>query len=569
MRKRQLKWQMMLIIIFVILSIIILLFFVFENIKKIIVEQYSNGAVQSVSAVAKNMDYILQDVENQTNSILLNREIIEAIKNGDSNKSSILLNSYYISSFYIEALYIVQGDVQWQIGAQIDDGQNKGRMQYLEGTKGEIIWIPTRPVQIQILSGEIGRNYFSLGRKIIDVDTLQNYGYLFVELNEESLKENYVELADEKSDVLIINKDGELISGVREGLPLDYVREICEKEGAGSFEFREEGIDYVSIYAPFNRGEWKMVKTVPKQILYGEVEILHRNLMIISIIVCLLFLILIYLYFEKITEPITKMMIQMKAVEQGDLTVKVDTNYTNEFGQLGESFNHMVGRVDGLMQEIVVAERSKKEMELELLHAQINPHFLYNTLSTIRFMAKFKGEDSISSAIVALTKLLRVSINLGKDMIPLDEEISYVQNYLLIQRLRFNQRFDFDSTIQPSLKKILLPKLILQPIVENALLYGVEDVGDKILQIRIFTEEIGDKAKIVVEDNGPGMTEDIIRCIFRDEKNINKFSTVGLNNVNQRIKIYCGENYGIRIDSKPDAGTRIIIMLPNNSEKEC
>ena len=553
---------MIISIVFVMASIMLLLFIVFQNIKDIIVERYSDAAMQSVTAVAKNMDYILQDVENQTNSILLNREILDAIERESKSKGEELLNSYYVSSFYMEGIYVIRDGKQWQVGANINEEYDYVRMSDLEKTSGEIIWMPTRPVHIQILSGEIERNYFSLGRKIVDIDTLKWHGYMIVELNEETLKENYVELVDEQSEVLIVDSDNNIISRTDEGISLEGVERETKEQAAGSFEFQENGVDYVSIYASFNRDKWQIIKTVPKQVLYGEVDQLYTNLMIISVVACVIFLVILYLYFQKITEPIAKMKIQMKAVEKGDLTVRVNTNYANEFGQLGESFNHMVERVDRLMKEVVAAERNKKEMELELLHAQINPHFLYNTLSTIRFMAKFKGEDSISSAIVALTKLLRISINLGKDMISLDEEMSYVQNYLLIQRLRFNQMFEFDSEIQEQFKKIQVPKLILQPIVENALLYGVVQEGDKILKIRIFTEEHQEGVKVIVEDNGPGMNEDIIKRVFRDEKNINKFSTVGINNVNQRIKMYCGEEYGIEIESVLGVGTRIIILLP-------
>jgi two-component system sensor histidine kinase YesM len=262
---------------------------------------------------------------------------------------------------------------------------------------------------------------------------------------------------------------------------------------------------------------------------------------------------------------------EMKSVEKGDFSVRVDTKINNEIGELGESFNHMNKKVEQLLDEVVSAERNKNEMELEVLHAQINPHFLYNTLNTIRMMAKIKGEESISSAIVALVKLLRISINLGKNMITLDEEISYIENYLLIQKLRFNQRFTIDYTIRDEDRAQLIPKLILQPIVENSLIYSEEESE---INIHVYTKKVdlpneGEKEiLIIIEDNGPGISPEVIERIQNGEKNINKFSKVGLNNVNQRIKMYFGEEYGLLIEDIDGEGTRIIIRIPRKVANE-
>lgn len=135
----------------------------------------------------------------------------------------------------------------------------------------------------------------------------------------------------------------------------------------------------------------------------------------------------------------------------------------------------------------------------------------------------------------------------------------------MIQRLRFNQGFQFSCEICPEHQEILVPKLILQPIVENSIIYGMEAQGenaDKIVSIRIFTRETGECIEVITEDNGPGIPKEVAKGIFRKEKNINRFSKVGLNNVDQRIQLYCGEQYGVSIDSEPGNGTRIIIRLP-------
>lgn len=578
-KKWKIKWQMMLFVITVEIFIMMLFVLVFQGMKKILMGQYSDSALQSVIAVAENMDYILQNVENQTNSILLNHEMTSFLKEGDQEEYCRQLTSYFLSGPYIEGIYVHSGSNYWYVGADIYGNIARLKNKTLEATTGEIIWMPTRTVQIQILSGLVPRECFSLGRKIVDVYSLEELGYMVVEVNEAILREVYQSLEKDGSRIFIINSKGERISSNTQGEEDIFLQELQDEEwyqrleeadSDGSVEFSYENEKFVALYAALNRGEWKIIRTVSQETLYAQVNRLQQVVMMGGGLFLILILLVGYIYISKMTRPITRIIRQMKKVEDGDMSVRVDTRIQNEIGDLGESFNHMVKQIDELMDSNLAAERNRQELELEVLHAQINPHFLYNTLSTIRFMAKIKGEDSISSAIVALTRLLRISISFGKDKIQLQEEISYVEDYLLIQRLRFNQRFQFSCTIGEEHRSILVPKLILQPIVENAMIYGMEVQGedtDKILSIEIYTRETSDCIEVVTQDNGPGISDERAREIFRKDKNINRFSKVGLNNVDQRIRLYCGEQYGVRIESKPGAGTRIILRLPKTLQE--
>lgn len=574
-RKRRLKWQMMGFVGCVAVLVVLILIIVFRSMKEIIVEQYKNAGEQSVMAVAENMDYVLQNVENQTNAILLNHELLDSLKEGTQQDFTSQLNSYFLSSFYIDGIYTLSDRGYWYVGADIYGGRSRFRRDELEKTRGEIIWLPTRSLRIQILSAQIPKKYFSMGRKMLDVNSQEMLGYMIVELSEEVLREIYEPVVEEGSQIFIVDENKHIISTSTKEIPTHYLEhkwymeKINAMSDAGSMEYQEAGKNYVALYAPLNRGNWKIIKVIPESMFYGEVDRLQHTVIEIGAGILLAVLLVGYLYFKRMTDPVTKIIRQMKKVENGDLSVRVDTDIHNEFGDLGESFNHMVIRIHQLMEEVVEAERNKKELELEVLHAQINPHFLYNTLSTIRFMAKIKGEDSISRAIAALTKLLRISISFGKDMIQLQEEISYVESYLLIQKLRFNQRFTFQADILAEHEAVMVPKLILQPIVENALIYGMQQMEEsaELLAVHVYTKTVEDEIEIVVEDNGPGMTQETIAGIFREEKNINKFSKVGLNNVNQRIKLYFGEKYGVEIDSAPGAGTKIRIRISGSVQE--
>ncbi len=255
-----------------------------------------------------------------------------------------------------------------------------------------------------------------------------------------------------------------------------------------------------------------------------------------------------------------KMMAVIKKVEQGDLTVRTEIQSRDELGQLGISLNNMIAEMQVLIDKLVQEEHEKKEVELEALHAQINPHFLYNTLNTIKWMAKIQGNTSVSKSITALIKLLRISTNLGRDMITLREELDYVENYIIIQKLRFNQTVNLTRSIEEECLDLSVPKLILQPIVENSIIYGLQDERQEINIL--ITGFIKDGQLIIeIHDDGPGIEDEVLKNIFSDSTDKNKFSKVGINNVNHRIRLYCGNEYGLSIKTELGVGTVVQVRL--------
>lgn len=572
-KKKNFRYQLMRATSIFVIVPLILFFILFQGIKEIIVEQYSESAKQSVQATADNIDYALRDVENMSNSILMNHELLRLLKKGKTQQFISILNSYFNSSFNIEGIYTITSFDYNYVGANLKSGIESIRTKELDKTSGEIVWFSTKKQDVQILSGNVKKNYFSMGRKIIDVSSLNELGYMSIMLDDSVIQENYKNIKEDNSEVLVCDLNGNIVSSTNGNYITiskwnTYMNTIYKDTSSGYIDFNKDGKDYMAIYSSLNHNNWRIVKTIPKSILYKEINTIQFFTLIGIILLLFIMLILSFLYSKSITQPITRMILQMKEIEGGNLKAKVDTNVNNELDDLGTSFNHMVTKIQHLMDEVVAVERNKNELELEVLHAQINPHFLYNTLNTIRWMAKIKNEHSISDAIVALVKLLRVSISLDKNKITLKEEIDYIENYILIQKLRFNQSFEINYNIMEEHKNLYLPKLILQPIVENSLIYGNEDEeNNTYLKIDIFTQNADGDVEIIVKDNGPGIDQKTIESIFKYEKNINKFSKVGLNNVNQRIKMYFGDKYGIDIESNIGNGTKVIILVPNNIDE--
>ncbi len=567
-RRQFIKGSSFLIIVFLIIFIAMI-----QNFRHTLHKQYGESEKQSVEVIGNNIDYILNSVENLSNSIISNQELIDSIKQGEKQRLADKLYSFYISSNDIEGIYVITPSGYQQVGAELKDGVKSFPRYELDDSSGEIVWFPTTKKNVKILSGSMKKRYFSMGRKIIDVYSLKELGYINIELDESVLAGAFSGLQEENSKMLICDTSGNIIaSSADDFTPMNknntsYFDTMISDGNPNYISYNEDGKKYVAIYSSFNYGKWYIVKTVPEAVLYKDLNRMLLYTILGGIISLLVMLNVAFIYSRKITRPIEVMMHQMKKVEAGNLDVRVECNVYNELDDLSDSFNQMVNQIKKLMDDIVAVEHNKNELELEVLHAQINPHFLYNTLNTIRWMAKIKGEDSIAEALVALVKLLRVSISFGNNMILLQDEIAYIENYLLIQKLRFNQLFEIHYDIQEEHKRLYIPKLILQPIVENSLIYCIDEAEkrEEPILIQIYTQEKEDHIEIIVKDNGGGIEKEILDNILKQEQNINRFSKVGLNNVNQRLKLYLGEAYGLQIVSSVGEGTTVIISIPNKA----
>ncbi|MDF2844626.1 MAG: hypothetical protein K0R00_3052 [Herbinix sp.] len=568
-RKQFLKAAIFLIIVFLIIFIVM-----FQNFRNTLRRQYGESEMQSVELIGNNADFLLNEVENLSNSMISNQELLSSLKIGENDYLIDKLYSFYISSKNIDGIYVITPSGYHQVGAELKDGIKSFPRYELDQTTGEIVWFPTTEKNVKILSGTMTKRYFSMGRKIIDITSLKELGYINIEVDENVLTGAFPDLQEDGSRIFICDTAGNIIASTEDDFTTidnstsSYFETMIEDENGPNYvSYLDQGKKYVAIYTSFNYGKWYVVKTVSEAVLYSDLKRMQFYTIMIVLVTLVIMINATIMYTKKITKPIEIMMHQMKKVEAGNLNVRVTTNVYNELDDLSESFNQMVNQIKRLMEDIVAVEHNKNELELEVLHAQINPHFLYNTLNTIRWMAKIKGEDSISDALVALVKLLRVSISFGNNMIMLQEEVQYIENYILIQRLRFNQLFEIHYNIKEEHKGLNIPKLILQPIVENSLIYGIDEAEkrEEPIIIQIYTREKPDCIEIVVEDNGSGIEKDVLDNIFKQDQNINRFSKVGLNNVNQRLKLYLGTEYGLRIVSKVGVGTTVIISVPNNA----
>lgn len=314
---------------------------------------------------------------------------------------------------------------------------------------------------------------------------------------------------------------------------------------------------------------WKLVGVIKGTGI--SLNMLKTRLFIVFVILLIIFIVILinsYISF-RVTNPIRELEKSVKELEEGNLDADIYMGGSYEVQHLGKSVQDMKFRIKGLMQDIVSEHEEKRKSEFDSLQAQINPHFLYNTLDIIVWQIENEKQSEAVHTVTALARFFRLSLGKGKNIVTVKDEIDHVKNYLMIQHMRFKNKFDYEFDIAEDVLELPSLKLMLQPLVENAIYHGMEFMdGDGMIMVKAWRKE--DELYLSVADNGLGMTEDKVEMILtgKSTSGNGRGSGIGVKNVNERIKLYFGEAYGLTIDSEPDEGTTVIIHLPAKDEKE-
>lgn len=309
---------------------------------------------------------------------------------------------------------------------------------------------------------------------------------------------------------------------------------------------------------------WTFYNVYDKDYMLWEVTQTQRVSLLIGFIITAVSVILI-IYTVKLVEHSIKEIINgIQEVQRGNLNIKVSVDSADEVGQIAENFNTMTGKVQKLIEEVTDATQKQKEAEIRALEAQINPHFLYNTLDSINWMAIDKEEYEISKMIRNLGIILRYSINKSNQMVTIKELSDWLEKYVSLQQMRFNQSFSFQLRVDVKANRTRVFKLLLQPFVENAILHGFKGVErGGIIRIDILFSEEEQMLTIIIEDNGKGMPQDVVQK-YNDKKSAvqDDGRSIGLHNAFSRMLMYYGEHAFWNVSSIPEVGTIITLKIP-------
>lgn len=399
----------------------------------------------------------------------------------------------------------------------------------------------------------------------INAFTKEYLGFVKLDLDADELFEPATEKEEfYPYDIIVLDKDNELVYISDEGL-ISMLDEVPFEKLSSSERFQYKN---TMIYSDeLSNYNLKIIFLFQDELFMKRQEELQKSIVPIVLLLMGFISITSYLFTRSFSMRVGQLVKKIKIAEEGDLTVTDEIGGNDEIALLDKQFNRMLKRLDALIQKNYIQQLEKKEAELRNLHLQINPHFLYNTLETISALAAVKGVFNICDLCEKLGEIFRYS--LGKDhgeYVSIEQEFRHIKNYIFIQEARFGNKFNVEYNIQSELMKCKILRFILQPIVENAIAHGLSKRATKGNLIITFKHEQDDLI-IKIEDNGVGMTQENLEILneyinYSDKNLKNKTKSIGIKNVNNRIKLACGIDYGIQIDSKLNEGSCFTIRLP-------
>ncbi|WP_121610217.1 cache domain-containing sensor histidine kinase [Mesobacillus foraminis] len=406
-------------------------------------------------------------------------------------------------------------------------------------------------------------------RAIVAPENQEVKGVILIDLKQRVIAEATKDVRLGKSGYLMVmDEDGESIyspeaAGERDlSLP-------GNTDKAGTFSRTVDGSKKQFIYSKLSIANWTTLGVFPSGEAVKEVREIIFYVISFVFFLCFIGIAASYYLAGSMSRPIHQLIFFMKKAEAGDLTVRYEDDRKDELGMLGRSFNNMLGQVERLISLTERQERKKREAELRSLQEHIKPHFLYNTLDTINWMARKQGAEDAARLVGSLSRLFRIGLSQGKDRISLSEEIEHINSYLSIQKARYKDKLNYSIEVPEKDKHASIPKLILQPIVENAIYHGIKERRGP-GHLRIQAEEINGELKISVSDDGKGIPRERLQKLKESLRSPMEDAGegegngpgYGMRNTQARIQFTCGGRYGISIESLEGKGTTVTILLP-------
>ena len=551
----------------------------YEEENLVNMEAYLNSYLEEVDSIAKNVNYnyYLQDY------------LETVIKEEDDYVDSGIgknMRSYEMSSQAFSDTLLSRADISSiMIFGKKKMLLNRSMYTYqkvaLDYSKLDWYAKAVAKPQDAIITGPNRHSFFDTDDEVISLSReLQSYengtfrGVILINLNMNKITEICNSFQEKQENfICIINDKGELVyeqQNGRERFAFDEKENRQElntalgKTKESCFRLNYRGEKYLVTRTDMKTTGWTLVSMVPYKSVMAETMAISGVMILAVAITLIVTLLLLNRILTGVVKPLKKLEKYMVQVNPDNMDQRMEILTDDEIGHLSMKFNQMMDRIRNLKEQVIEEQEDKRKYELQALQAQINPHFLYNTLDSIIWMAE-TNDSNIVAMTEALAKLFRISLNKGNEEISLERELEHVKNYLIIQSMRYADKFTYEISAEPGVERCRTIKLILQPIVENCIYHGIKKKrGTGKITIRAYRRE--QNLIIEVSDDGCGMPEEICRKILSDEiesENISG-SGIGVKNVNERIQLRFGKKYGLSYSSEEGIGTTVTYVLPYN-----
>ncbi|HHV98827.1 MAG TPA: sensor histidine kinase [Clostridiaceae bacterium] len=450
--------------------------------------------------------------------------------------------------------------LQTEYTEYLDDFTKLPIYQHTLENKDKVLWTVSYEPSLTI----------TVSRTINDISTGDAIGVMvlyldpaFIQNMADSLpvnKNEYVFITDENNRIIYHTNNPSMVGKSLESISLS---EEFGQSPAGSYSTEINDTYSIVTYNSFEVNHWKISYVIPYSNITADIG--NLSLIIIAVIfICIFYSILMALFiFKYIYNPLKNLSLFMDKVAAGNLDIKITNKRKDEFGKIADTFNYMVSQIKKLVYEVELKQKMVNENEIKALQSQIMPHFLYNTLNSIKSLARMGRNKDIMSMVVALIRLLRVSTEHRDSLIPVRQELEYIKSYIQIMQFRYNVELKLVLDIQENILNYKILKFMIQPIVENCIVHAFDGMTENCV-INISAFESNNDVHIVISDNGMGMDQKTLHSLLNETNDSakDKFNRIGIRNVNDRIKLNFGKQYGIQFESEIGKGTSVSITLP-------
>lgn len=571
-----------LLVIFISTLFISLSFYLESN--SILKKNVRESTVQITKQTAESLSFILNVGIDTSDFISSDQNIQKAALELEGNLTfnqrrntqyiNTLLNNYVYSNSFVKIVYVLKEEgTGWGSGTFSEARLKNIRLSDQEWVKkaihkdGELVW---QGLQYDDFNGG-GINtdlILPVGRVLKDFDTLNNIGLVQVHLDGRSILKTIEQLKLGKTGkFFVVDKNGMIMIDSN----LDSINKKVENpdlyhyivgNDAVEFEFEVNSLPYYGVKQPLSNG-WMLVSTVPIHEISGQLDRLQSWIIVSAGVFSLLAIGIGLFIASRVTKPIRQLSGSMLQVQKGDLKARANVDSSDEIGFLSKQFNEMLFDIDNLMQQVKTEQSEKHHAELRAVMHRVHPHFLYNTLSTLRWLINSNQNERASHVLSALTHLLEANMAKSGSIIMIEEELDIIRKYLVILELRYEKTFHLALDIEPGTENLLIPRMLLQPVVENAIFHGIVPKNtDGQISIKIHFND-GD-LEFLITDDGLGISDDKVKVLNNPENAVEKGKIgIGLRHIFDTLRLYYGQSWDWSISSGSDQGTAVRILLKN------
>ncbi|BFT70693.1 two-component system sensor histidine kinase YesM [Paenibacillus sp. P36] len=568
------------ILLFLIIPLFISAFWIDKPLERVIENKIGNATSEALYQIDFNIELLLQDMLKSAVDISTNPNITSLLKQPNSvtyyeklRLADNAMNKLYSSYFSESYVTLLDMHGNWL--------SNKIVQQDLYDEYIQSDWYKEmlkEPFGISWMAND-SRNYIyydksqlvTLIKTITDVQTNQNIGIELFSVSESDFRK-YMSKLD--GNVMIMDQQGKIISSsMKAGMdPIEVLPEDVSKiwdSSKGQLIVEKNHQKWIASYDTIGLTGWKLIQFIPYDTVFKEIFDLRRTNMITVGIIVIVFMLLAFSISYRVSKPVKLLNKRMKEIEKNDFNSSLALSGPNEIATLIDTYNHMARQIRDLLQRLKEEYVQKEEMRFRALQAQINPHFILNTLNNIKWMAYIRNDREVGEMLSSLGSMMEASIGRGETLISLKEEMDYVQHYITLMKLRYNDKLSVEFHIPEPLMKQEAIKFMLQPIIENSIHHGIEPMeGRGVITIKAVADQEHNQMILTVTDNGVGIHPDKI-----DDINLillqghGASQSIGIRNVHERIRLQYGEGYGLHIQSKANE-TTVEFNLPLKTIEE-